>query len=235
MNHNRKSITVSNLIRWAGCAAMGAGIIFAAIQPIHPPDFLASVTTSAWSIIMPLKLIMCLLFLIGLTGIYARQVEKSGWLGLIGYLLFSLNWIINLAYIFVEAYILPVLANMSPQFVENFLGIVNGFPGEMDLGLLPILYGLSGFVGYMIGGMLLGVATYRANILPRWPAALLAITAVVTPAAALLPHEIQRYVGIPVGLAVAWLGYALWSERRKEISNVEVGMGNIQLRPAGAE
>jgi hypothetical protein len=40
-------ITASNLIRWSGVAAMAAGIIFAGIQPIHLPDVLASVTTSA--------------------------------------------------------------------------------------------------------------------------------------------------------------------------------------------
>jgi hypothetical protein len=36
----------------------------------------------------------------------------------------------------------------------------------------------------------------------------------VTPAAALLPHAIQRLAAVPMGIAVAWLGYALWSERR---------------------
>ena len=42
----------ANLIRWSGLAAMGAGIIFAGIQPIHPPDVLASVTTSLWAVVI---------------------------------------------------------------------------------------------------------------------------------------------------------------------------------------
>ena len=46
-------ITASNLIPWAGLAAVVAGIIFAGIQPIHPADELASVTTGAWAIITP--------------------------------------------------------------------------------------------------------------------------------------------------------------------------------------
>src|SRR5215212_6564324 len=73
---NMKS-TASKLIRLTGLAALVAGIIFAGIQPVHPPDVLASVTTGAWAIIMPLKLAMCLLFLIGIAGIYARQVERA--------------------------------------------------------------------------------------------------------------------------------------------------------------
>lgn len=214
---------------------MVAGIIFAGIQPIHPPDFLASVTTGAWAIIMPLKTVMCLFFLIGLTGLYARQVEEAGWLGLAGYLLFSLSWAINMAFIFAEAFILPVLATAAPQFVESFLGIVNGFPGEMNIGALPTIYGLSGFVGYMLGGLLFGIATFRAGILPRWPAGLLAVSAALTPAAALLPHEIQRLAGMPVGIAIAWLGYALWSERREKATEPLPSMENPQLRQAGAK
>ena len=62
-------ITASRVIRWAGLSAMAAGIIFAGIQPIHPPDVLSSVTTGAWAIITTLKTVMCLLFLIGITGI----------------------------------------------------------------------------------------------------------------------------------------------------------------------
>ena len=228
-------ITTSNLIRWTGLAAMAAGIIFAVIQPIHPPDFLASVTTDAWAIIMPVKTVMCLLFLVGLTGLYARQVDKAGWPGLAGYLLFSFSWVVNLAFIFAEAFILPVLATASPQYVESFLGIVNGFPGEMNVGALPVIYGLSGFVGYMLGGLLFGIATFRAGILPRRAGALLAVAAALTPMAALLPHEIQRLAGIPVGLAVAWLGYALWSERRERASEPVAGMAGSQLHGAGAE
>ena len=46
-------ITASSLIRWAGLAALVAGLIFAGIQPIHPPDVVASVNTGAWAIITP--------------------------------------------------------------------------------------------------------------------------------------------------------------------------------------
>ena len=206
-------VTASSLIRWSGLAALVAGLIFAGIQPIHPPDVVASVTTGEWAIITTLKLAMCLLFLLGIAGIYARQVERAGWLGLAGFLLLTLSWWLQTAFVFAEAYILPELANAAPQFVESFLGIVNpGSPVEMNIGVLPAAYGLLGIL-YMLGGLLFGIATLRAGILPRWPAGLLAVAALLTPAAALLPHDIQRLAAIPVGLALAWLGYALWSER----------------------
>ena len=55
---SKMKITASKLIRCAGLAAVVAGIIFAGIQPNHPPDVLASVTTGAWAIITPLKTAM---------------------------------------------------------------------------------------------------------------------------------------------------------------------------------
>jgi Na+/H+ antiporter NhaD/arsenite permease-like protein len=115
-------VTASSLIRWSGLAALVAGLIFAGIQPIHPPDVLSSVTTGEWAIITTLKLAMCLLFLLGIAGIYARQVERAGWLGLAGFLLLTLSWWLQTAFVFAEAYILPQLATAAPQFVESFLG-----------------------------------------------------------------------------------------------------------------
>jgi hypothetical protein len=228
------TITAAKLIQWAGLAAMAAGIIFAAIQPIHPPDVLASVTTGAWAIITPVKTAMCLLFLLGLAGLYGRQADKAGWLGLGGFLLFSLSWALNLAFIFAEAFILPRLATTAPAFVEGFLGIFNGRPTGLDLGALAALYGLTGIL-YMLGGLLFGIATFRAGILPRWAAGLLAVTAVVTPAAALLPHEFQRLAGMPVGFALAWLGYALWAERRAHASAPLPETGAPRLSQIGAD
>jgi hypothetical protein len=217
---------------------MLAGIIFAGIQPIHPTDALSSVNTTAWAIITPLKTVMCLFFLVGLTGLYARQVEKAGWLGLAGYLLFSLSWAVNLVYIFAEAFILPPLASVAPKFVQDFLfGVITGGTTESNLGVLPIIFALNGLL-YLLGGLLFGIGTIRAGILSRSAAGLLAIAAALTPLAALFPHEIQRYAGIPVGVAVAWLGYSLWSERRahgEQTAEPVSGKAGPRLSPTAAD
>jgi hypothetical protein len=229
-------ITAANLIRWTGLAAMAAGIIFAGIQPIHPADVLASVTTGAWAIITSFKTAMCLLFLLGIMGIYARQVNKAGWLGLAGFLLLSLSWGLQTAFVFAEAFIFPLLATTAPRFVDGMLGtLARGQASEVTLGALPIIYSLGVGVPYMLGGLLFGIATFRAGILPRWPAGLLAVAAGLTPLAALLPHAIQRLAGIPVGLALAWLGYALWSERREHAAEPVPGRANPQLGHTAAE
>ncbi len=235
IKERKMTITPAKLIRWTGVAAMVAGVIFAGIQPIHPLDTLASVTTGAWAIITPLKTVMCFLFLLGIGGIYARQVKETGWLGLISFLMLSLAWALQLAYIFVEAFVLPPLAATSPKFVEAvFFGVITGRVTEVNLGALPAIYAVLGIL-YVLGGLLFGLATLRAGILSRWAAGLLAVASALTPLAALFPHEIQRWAGIPVGLAIAWLGYSLWAERRVPAAEPILGQGSPQLRQATAE
>ena len=216
IRESKMKITTSKLIRWTGLAAMGAGLLYIAIQLIHPLDVLSSVTTTRWAITHYLSIAMELLGLLGMAGIYARQVEKSGWLGLAGYLLFSLFYALSLAFHFAEAFISPLLATEAPKFVEGFLGILTGAPSEISLGALPAVYMLTG-IAYMVGGLLFGVATLRAGILPRWAGGLLAVgTVLPLLASSLVPHPFDRIFAVPVGLALAWLGYALWSERREQ-------------------
>src|SRR5687768_12205819 len=115
---NKMKVTPSNLIRGAGLSAMVAGIIFVVVQMIHPPETLSSVTSSAWAIVHFMTIAMCLFGLVGITGIYVRQAKEVGWMGLIGYLLFSLFLAITMAFVFVEAFISPLLVTESPKFVE---------------------------------------------------------------------------------------------------------------------
>lgn len=233
--------TAVNLIRWAGLAAMGAGISFVVIQAVHPLDVLESVTTSRWAMVHYLGVLMGVLGLFGITGIYARQVEEAGWLGLAGYVLFSIFFVITTAFQFVEAFISPVLAREAPQVVEGLLGIANGHATGLDLGVLPTVYMMNGFAGYLLGGVLLGIATLRAHVLPRWAAVLLIVAALLPVVAGLpfvlpfFPHPLDRIFAVPMALAWAGLGYALWSERRKVLSQTAPANAASQLRPAGAE
>ncbi len=210
---SKMKITTSKLIRWAGLSAMVAGIFYVAVGLFHPVETLSTVTTTQWIIVHVLATAMCFFGVLGMAGLYARQVKAAGWLGLAGFLLFSLFYALTAPFTFTEALILQPLAIKAPTFVESFLGMFNGHAGEMNLDILATLYSLSGVV-YILGGGLFGIATIRAGILSRWAAGLLAVGVVLSPLASLLPEEHKALVAVPVGLAVAWLGYSLWSERR---------------------
>ncbi|MGB4976453.1 MAG: hypothetical protein WBR35_06915 [Anaerolineae bacterium] len=145
-------ITASNLVRWSGLSAMAAGIIFAGIQPIHPPDVIASVTTNAFIIITSFKAIMSLFGIFGIAGLYARQVEETGWMGLAGYLLLTIFYAVQMCYSFAEPTILPLLVPVAPTFVTSVMQMASQSPTDMNLGafatvfsFLPILYLLLDF------------------------------------------------------------------------------------------
>jgi hypothetical protein len=228
-------ITASKLIRWAGVSAMAAGIIFAGIQPIHPPDVLASVNTSAFIIITAFKTAMCLFGLFGIAGLYARQVEQTGWLGLAGYLLLTIFYAVQMCYAFTEPLILPLLTTVAPTFVESVMGMASGAGGPMSLGAFATIYSLVSLL-YLLGLLLFGIALFRAGILPRWAAGLLACSgplAIIM--GVLLPHQLERLAAMPMGFALAWLGYALWSERRTHAAEPVPGRANPQLGHTGAE
>jgi hypothetical protein len=192
---------------------MVAGFLFVFVQMIHPVESVSAVTTDGWAIAHYLTMVMALFGLLGITGIYARQAERAGWLGLAGFLMLGLWLALTAAFTFVEAFILPLLASDAPRFVEGVLGIFTGSAGQFDLGALAAIGPISGVL-YMLGGLVFGIATLRAGILPRWPAGVLAFGAVASLAAAVLPHGLARLLAVPVGLGLAWLGYALWSERQ---------------------
>jgi hypothetical protein len=183
---------------------------------------------------------MCLLFLLGWTGLYARQVKKAGWLGLAGYLLLSLSWALQFAFVFATAFILPLLATTAPRFVDNLLRSASGPVSGVNLGALPALYTLVG-IGYILGGLLFGIATLRAGILSRWAAGLLAVASALPVAfllpfvVALIPPQIQHLAAMPLGVAVAWLGYALLSERREQATEPSPGKVSPQVHLTGAE
>ena len=83
----------STLVRWSGFSAMVAGILFVIVGVAHPPNTLSSVTTGTWAIVHSLTIAVSFFGLLGIAGIYARQAEEAGWLGLAGFLLFGL-WLV---------------------------------------------------------------------------------------------------------------------------------------------
>ena len=222
-------ITASSLIRWAGLSAMVAGICFVVLGLLHPPNILSSVTTTRWAIVHSLALAMSLFGLLGMMGLYARQVKESGWLGLAGFLPLSLWLVLILPFTFFEVFFLPLLATEAPTFAEGFPGIFTGSASEINFGVLAALWTLSDVL-LLLGGLVFGIATFRAGILSRWAAGLLAVGVGLAPAFALLPYELEPLAAVPIGVGLAWLGYALWAERRAQASEHTPGRGSPQLR-----
>ena len=219
------TITTSTLGRAAGIAAAAAGVLFIAVQINHPPMEVASVSTTEWVVRNSMKVLMACLALAGITGMYLRQVRRAGLLGLVGYLLFASGYLVMMAIAFVAAYILPSLAETAPAYVDDVLTVAAGGTASGDVGLFTTANQLSG-VGYLAGGLVFGIALFRARVLARWAAGLLAVATLSTVLLQVLPYAFHRVFAVPTGVALIGLGISLWRDQRHEarLSSVTVAV-----------
>jgi hypothetical protein len=225
------TITTTKLSRLAGLSAVAAGLAYILIQFIHPHEDVTSVASPAWAAVHVATMAMCVLALIGISGAYLRQVHQAGLLGLIGYGLFATCFLVIFGFTFVEAFVLPSLADQAPQFVDDVLAVPTGGDVVGDVGALRAVSGLSA-VTYLFGGLLFGVALARAGVTARWAALLLAGGTVATIAVPVLPHAIGRMMALPVGVALVGLGCSLWGATRTAERPI-IGAGDARLSPVG--
>lgn len=237
---NRKEYMKVNgpgLFRAAGLSTVVTGVIFAAILPIQSPDVLTSVNANSFVLITSVKTVMSIFGLFGVTWLYARQVEKAGWLGLAGYILLTIYFAGQMCISFIEPTILPLLTSVAPAFVESALGMRSGSGGPMNLGGLATAYSLISVL-FLFGLLLFGAAMFRARILPRGAGGLLAVSGLLAGILyRLLPHQLVQLTGLPTGVALVWLGFALALERWAPDSGVnpgEVSLNAVKHEPSNA-
>jgi hypothetical protein len=210
------TVTTTKLTRAAALAAAASGLLFILVQPIHPPDEVAHVVTGTWRTVHVLSIGMSALGLVGLTGLYLRQVREMKVLGLIGYALFASFYAIAIGFQLFEVLLLPSVATEAPRLAASYLGVVSGEGGPLDLPAVSALWNIVS-VAYLAGGILLGIAFFRAAILARGAGILLAVGTASAALVPVLPHAVERYAAVPVGLALMWLGASLWSEQRAAV------------------
>lgn len=228
------TITTTTLSRAAGVAAAVAGLLFIAVQIKHPHLDITFATTTEFKIRQSMKVLFSVLSVAGITGIYLRQVKQIGVLGLLGYVVFSVGYFAMLSIEVIGAVVLPSIAGSAPGYVSDVLAVASGGHPAGDIGLMQPLIWVMG-IGFLGGSVLFGIALFRANVLARWAAALLAIAAVATAASPLLPQISQRLFAIPTGVALVGLGYSLWREQRTPAAASVTSPISSQLYPAGAK
>jgi len=207
------SLTTTSLTRAAGLCAVAGGLLFIAVQINHPPVDLAFVTTPEYTVRQSMKICMAVFMLIGLAGMYLSQVRRNGVLGLLGYLILSFGFVSMLAVEVAGVVVMPAIAGSTPGYVSSVLAVALGGKATSDIGLMVPLSLLMG-LGYMAGGLVFGIALFRAKVLARWACVLLAAATTFSAAIPLLPQVNQRLFAVPTGLAMIGLGWSLWRESR---------------------
>lgn len=225
------TITPRKLFRASGVAAAIAGLIFIGVQIKHPYLDATSITTTDVMTRNSLKMLMTVLALAGITGMYLRQVTKMGWLGLLGFVMFAVGYLSMLGTEFVAALVLPSIAHSSTAYVNDVIAVAINRPTTGDIGQMQIAILFTGMT-YIVGGFLFAIALFRANVLARWAAALLALGTLATIATGLVP-QYERLFALPTGLALVGLGYSLWREQRGVAAATTLNPGSSHLDAVG--
>jgi hypothetical protein len=209
------TISPSFLVRASGAAAVAAGVLFVGVQLGHPPLDVTTIATTEVVVRNTLKVLMAKLALVGITGMYVSQVRRNGVVGLVGYLVLAAGYLLITSSTFALRFVLPPLAETEPAFVSDVLATFTGDTAAGDVGGLGVLFQLQSAC-YLVGGLLFGIALYRAHVLARWAAVLLAVGGLVSAVLALMPDALYRLIAFPNGIALVGLGYSLWRTSRQD-------------------
>ena len=184
----------SELIRWSGLAAVAGGVSLGIAELVALSffgfDFSQTATTGTYAVYSLLIMITGVLLPLGLVGLYVRQSEAAGPLGLGGFVVAFIGTVLVAGFFWSSAFVAPILAVEAPQLLA-----VRSLPGFFR-----------SFIVFGLGWLLFGVATLRAGIYPRAPAVLLIVGSVLI--VIRLP-----LTSIVLDAAVAWMGYVLFTGR----------------------
>ena len=214
-------ITLDRLGRASAVCLAAAGAIFVAVQINHPPLDLDLVGTTEFLVRQTAKTVMTTLSLVGIAGLYLRRTAALGVLGLVGYLLFSMGFLAMFAVEAIATFVLPTLEPTAPANVQDLLTSAVGGQPAGDIGGMQVLLNVSG-AGYVLGGLLFGVALFREGVVARWASALRAVATVSTASLAVLPELFNRPVAVPTGIALIALGWSSWRTQQPERTTVLV-------------
>ena len=212
------TITSGRLTRTAGLCAAAAGAIFIGVQINHPPADVAHLVTTDVLVRESAKVLMSVLALIAFTGIFLRHRSRLGVLGLAGFSLLTVGYLAMFATESIVGYVLPTVAHSDPAYVQGVIDAAMGRGTSVDIGNMNLLLMAMG-LGYPLGGLLFGVALFRARVVSRWASLLLAYGTVSVLALAALPESFNRPFAVPTGVALIGLGVSLWrGERRQPVT-----------------
>ncbi|NUR07580.1 MAG: hypothetical protein HOQ22_04595 [Nocardioidaceae bacterium] len=207
------TVTPTGLTKASGAAAAAAGALFIGVQIRHPHLDATSIQTTEMLVRDIAKVLMAVLALAGLTGMYLSQVRRNGVLGLVGYLVIAAGYLMVMGTAYVAAFVMPTVASFNGAYADDVLAVGKGQSATGDIGAMAAVAHLQGYA-YLAGGLLFGIALFRAGVLARWATLLLAVGGVVTIVLSVMPDAFYRLLAFPNGIAMIGLGVSLWLTAR---------------------
>src|SRR5215208_1460585 len=156
-------MSTAKLIRWSGLISILAGVLYALGALLHPVgEDLAAYTSPKWVPAHQVYWVSAMHMLFSLVGLYARQVEKTGWLGLVGFVLAFIGTVLVDSIFVMASTVIHLVAVQAPTLFDQAAA-------PPTFGVLMVV------LGFILGYTLFGIATMRAGVLPRGSGLLLII------------------------------------------------------------
>ena len=186
--------------RWVGPVSLFAAAMIIVSQGLHLGLGLAMGAQPADNLLHSVKyglaLVAMIALLFALTGLYLRQAEAAGRLGLVGYVIAFVGTVLVAGDWWFESFIVPQIAAVAPEVMTGAI------TGSMAVG------GAATFILFALGWTIFGIATFRANVYPRPAAVLLILGGVIGILALSTPYQ------VPLAIAIGWIGYSLIQSER---------------------
>ncbi|MGB8643743.1 MAG: hypothetical protein WCF84_00770 [Anaerolineae bacterium] len=200
---------IRTLVRWCGVALLIGGMLGAVGEAVQPLNTASSAALSpAWIPVHTLFLAADVFIAFGLFGLYLRQADKAGWLGLIAFVLAVFATALSIGSAAIQAYVFSYVAAQpnAPKLLSEFTS-----PGGPLAAVGPL--DLTWVLLYEPGFILTAIATIRAGVLPRWAGWLLLASSVLANLVFLggRAELVGLWIHIVFGLSLAALGYAVWA------------------------
>lgn len=198
------------IIRWSGVVLALGGMLAALFWILHPEESVLLTDPAGYQTEHILDFLGLMLLIPGLTGLYARLVNRTGWLGLAGFIVTLLPLLVMMGISVVDMLIWPSIARVEPGLILTPEGEFNQSSGPFAATIsLIVPFALIGSIGFI----LLGVAIWRSQALPRPAGLLLAISGpLYLMGPGFVPHGVlvlNLLVYGPFAAAVVWLGLSI--------------------------
>jgi hypothetical protein len=214
------------VIRWSGIALAAGGIVAALFWILHPEESVLLTDPAGYQAEHLLDFVGLMLFIPGLVGLYARLVNKTGWLGFAGFVLTLLPMLVLMGVSIVDLLIWPSIAQVQPDLILTSEGEFNQASGPFAATIsLIVPFSIAGALGFI----LLGIAIWRSDVLPRWAGLLLAIAGpLYCIGPGFVPHErllLNLLVYSPFAIAALWLGLSVMNSAERQEQSRPVRLG----------
>ena len=188
----------SPLASAAGPIALVAGLAFAAVDVARlltadrSLDRIGMMRQTPFVVANALYWVVFVGRVLARVSVYLRYAPHTGGLGAVGFC-FALVGTLDMAgNMWFDGFAAPWIADVAPG------AILAGGSGMLAVG------GLSSYVLFALGWMVFGIAGWRTRMFPAWAGIAFIIAGVLGFNAGLPPY------GIPIGLAMAALGWWIW-------------------------